>query len=114
MRAPLTHLLYTARDERSVLCVHPLIDKTATVTCPWCFHLREYPLISSETPRVVEVDCMVQADHHANLWRLVLRDVLAILQPAYALDIYLVHELHAPQFGVIHSEESLKHILVDA
>lgn len=62
-----THLLHTRRDQHSVLVPDPLRHQTPPFAGPGAVHLREQPLVGAERARVVEVDGVVQGDHHPDL-----------------------------------------------
>jgi hypothetical protein len=99
-----SYLLYAARNEGAILGVHLLEHKPSAVTSPGRLHLSEDPLVSPEATGVVEVDGMVQTNHHANLrpWVSILGRILTILYTLYALDIGLVDKLLTLQLGVVH------------
>lgn len=110
-----SYLLYAGRDKGSIFRVHPLEDESTTIASPGCLCLGEDPLIGPEGTGVVEVNSVVQADHHANLWHVIrnfLR-ILSILYALYALDVGLAHRLTL-QLGIIHLQQCLEHVFADA
>lgn len=103
-------------DERSIFGVHPLKDETTPIASPRRLHLGEDPLVCPKAAGVVEVDGMVQADHHADLGRRlgVLCDVLAVLYSTNALYVCVVDEILSLELSIVHLQQLLQHILVDA
>lgn len=100
-----THLLHTARHQPALLGVHPLIHQTPPVATPRRLTLGIQPLVRAEIPRAVEVDAVVQTDHHADLGPLLHGDHVAVgvdLQRAQLRDDVLVHALHALERLLVH------------
>ena len=109
-----THLLHAGCNESAIAGEKLLENQTSPVTTPRRLHLGEHPFVGAERSRVMEVDGVVQTDHHANLslWLGVL--LHAILQLAYPLQIMLIQELDALEILVVHGKQLLQHVFVDA
>src|SRR3569833_3483414 len=61
-----THLLYTSSKQSTILGKDALRDEAATIAGPRAVHLGKHPLVSADEPRLVEIDGMIEADHHAD------------------------------------------------
>jgi len=110
-----SYLLYAGRDKGSIFRVHPLEDEATTIASPGRLCLGEDPFIGPEGTRVVEVNGVVQTDHHANLWHIIrnLLWVFTILDALYTLDVCLANGL-ALQLGIVHLQQCLEHVFADA
>lgn len=107
-----THLLHTTGNERAILGVHPLIHQATTIASPRRLHLGVDPVVCSKAPWVMEVDGMIQADHHTDLRSGILGRILAIAYPTNALNVCLVDELLAPKFSIFHREKLFQDVLI--
>lgn len=78
-----THLLVARRQQHAVAPEDALRHHAAAVAGPRAVHLGEHPLVGAHRPRLVEVDAVVQAHHHAQA-----RAALPVLQVgSHALEL---------------------------
>ena len=62
-----TYLLNTTGDQSSVFIPDSLRHQTSAFARPRRLHLAEHPFVRFDFPWPVEVDDMIETDHHANL-----------------------------------------------
>ena len=84
-RMGLTYFLYTCRNQFAPL-EYSLKDQPSAIARPRALHFCEYPLIRPEIPWPVEIDGVIQTDHHAYLG-LALGAWLALCRPVRGLAI---------------------------
>lgn len=72
-----THLLNTSRQKRTIARENLLQHHAPSVAAPRALHLGKHPLVRPHPSRLVEVDGVVQADHHAQV-----RPRLPVFDPA--------------------------------
>lgn len=62
----MTHLLETSCNQSPIASIHPLHGQASTITRPWAALFAEKPIVRPETVGIMEVDGVIQADHHTN------------------------------------------------
>lgn len=86
-----THLLESRSQQRPILAINLLHDHTPPVAGPRALHLGEHPLVGLDLLGVVEVDGVVEADHHADLGAVLVLVEVAVALPVVELGQVLAH-----------------------